>query len=710
MKKITLLVFHFCFLFSVFAEEGMLIPSVINAFESDMKAFGMRLSAKDIYDINNASLKDAIIHFGGGCTAEIVSSQGLVLTNHHCGFYQIQQHSSLENNYLKNGFWAKTLKDELPNPGLTATRIVRIEDVTNEVLNGVEALASDQDKNVKIQENIQQIKQRLTAGTNYEADLKAFDYGNSYYCLIKETFKDVRLVGTPPNDIGKFGGDTDNWVWPRHTGDFSVFRIYANEKNEPADYSEANKPYTPLKFLSIAAGNKTPGEFVMIYGFPGLTEQHLSSESIKFYMETERPLRIKMRDLSLVVIDKAMKNSEATQLKYASKQSRIANAWKKWMGQVDGLKRLDAVHVKQVYEESYNKTANTNQAWAEKYGSVVNNLNQLDVQYKPYKIDYAMYEEFLYVGPEFFKLVRNVNDFKTKFDGYVKDGVVEEKRMALLQSTESFFKEYDLIIDMQVFENQFPVFLANYALPADNVIRKKSHNDWEKAVYNKSIFTSKDELLKFIKNYATKSVKILEKDPAYILESQISNDFKTRVRPSLITYFAQENQLLKLYVEGKYTMFPNEKHWPDANSTLRITYGKLEGSSPRDGVQYIEHTTVEGIIAKNESGNPDYELLPEVVDFLKKKDYGEYAQDGEMWVCFTGSNHTTGGNSGSPVLNADGYLMGLNFDRSWESTMSDFIFDPSRCRNIAVDIRYVLWIIDKYAGADRLIKEMDIKR
>src|SRR5690554_6948527 len=274
MKKITLLVFHFCFLFSAIAEEGMLIPSVINAFESDMKAYGMRLSSKDIYDINNASLKDAIIHFGGGCTAEIVSSQGLLLTNHHCGFYQIQQHSSLENNYLKNGFWARTLKDELPNPGLTATRIVRIEDVTADVLKDVDGLSTEQEKNAKIQENIALTKQRLIAGTNYEADLKAFDYGNSFYCLIKETFKDVRLVGTPPNDIGKFGGDTDNWVWPRHTGDFSVFRIYADQDNKPAAYSKNNKPYTPLKFLSIAAGDKTPGEFTMIYGFPGLTEQH----------------------------------------------------------------------------------------------------------------------------------------------------------------------------------------------------------------------------------------------------------------------------------------------------------------------------------------------------------------------------------------------------------------------------------------------------
>ena len=710
MKRFTLFVVQLFLAAAVFAEEGMLIPSVIDAFENDMKAFGMKLSAKDIYDINNASLKDAIIHFGGGCTAEIVSPQGLILTNHHCGYGQIQQHSSLEKDYLKNGFWAKTLSEELPNPGLTATRIVRIEDVTADVLKGIDQLKDPSEKNAKLLENIKSVKQRMTAGTKFEADIKAFDYGNSYYCLIKETFKDVRLVGTPPNAVGKFGGDTDNWVWPRHTGDFSVFRIYADKDNQPAEYNESNKPYVPLHYLPIAAGKRTAGEFTMVYGFPGITEQHLISNEIQFYMDTERPLRIKMRDLSLEVIDAAMRSSDELRIKYAAKQARIANAWKKWIGQLDGLKRLDAVNVKKAYEKTYNETAAGNNEWNSKYGKITARLNQIETEYKAYNLDYALFEEFLYVGPEFFKLIRGFESFKDKYASYEKEGTLTEKRDAYLKSIDNFFKDYDAKIDQAIFDRQFPLFLVNYALPSENAIRKKAAAEWSKQIYGKSIFTEKERLKNFVKNYSPKSDKTLLKDPAIQLYNGITDDFSVRVRPSVINYNTEKNALLKLYVEGKYIMFPNEKHWPDANSTLRITYGKLEGSQPKDGISYVEHTTVDGILEKYQTGNPDFELLPELVDFYNKKEYGDYAQDGEMWVCFTGSNHTTGGNSGSPVINAEGFLMGLNFDRSWESTMSDFIFDPTRCRNIVVDIRYVLWIMEKYAGATRLINEMDIRR
>lgn len=710
MKRFTLFVVQLLLSAIVFAEEGMLIPSVIDAFENDMKAFGMKLSAKDIYDINNASLKDAIIHFNGGCTAEIVSPQGLILTNHHCGYGQIQQHSSLEKDYLKNGFWAKTLSEELPNSGLTATRIVRIEDVTSDVLKGIDQLKDPSEKNAKLLENIKSVKQRMTANTKFDADIKAFDYGNSYYCLIKETFKDVRLVGTPPNAVGKFGGDTDNWVWPRHTGDFSVFRIYADKDNQPAEYNENNKPYIPLHYLPIAAGKRTVGEFTMVYGFPGITEQHLISNEIQFYMETERPLRIKMRDLSLEVIDAAMRSSDELRIKYAAKQARIANAWKKWIGQVDGLKRLDAVNVKKAYEKTYNETAAGNSEWNSRYGKITARLNQIETEYKAYNLDYALFEEFLYVGPEFFKLIRGFESFKDKYASYEKEGTLTEKREAYLKSIDNFFKDYNAKIDQSIFEKQFPLFLTNYALPAENAIRKKAAAEWNKQIYSKSVFTEKERLKNFVKNYSPKSDKALLKDPAVQLSNGITDDFSVRVRPSVINYNTEKNALLKLYVEGKYIMFPNEKHWPDANSTLRITYGKLEGSLPKDGISYVEHTTVDGILEKYQTGNPDFELLPELVDFYNQKEYGDYAQDGEMWVCFTGSNHTTGGNSGSPVINAEGHLMGLNFDRSWESTMSDFIFDPTRCRNIVVDIRYVLWIMEKYAGATRLINEMDIRK
>ena len=347
------------------AEEGMIIPTLLSAFESDMQAMGMKLSAEDIFDANNASIKDAVMHFGGGCTAEIVSDQGLMLTNHHCGFSQINSHSTLENNYLKYGFWAKSKADELANPGLTATRMVKIEDVTGKVLEGTDEL-SGRELAMQIQTKIALLVSKAIEGTHYLAEIKPFDYGNSYYLLVKEEFLDVRLVGAPPSSVGKFGGDTDNWVWPRHTGDFSVFRIYANKDNKPAEYSKDNQPYSPIHFLPVSVKDRKEGDFTMVFGFPGRTYQHTISSELAFIINTQRPAQIKMRDHSLSIIKPAMKASEATTLQYASKQSRIANAWKKWIGQIDGLKRNDAVAKKIAYEKRYTEKANLNRNWKEK--------------------------------------------------------------------------------------------------------------------------------------------------------------------------------------------------------------------------------------------------------------------------------------------------------------------------------------------------------
>ena len=390
MKKILSLLLGILFFNHALADEGMLIPSLIKAFESDMKAKGMRLSAEDIYSVNSSSLKDAIFQFGGGCTAEVVSKKGLLLTNHHCGYSQIQSHSSLENNYIENGYWAKNLSEELTNPGLTAMRIVRIENVTEQVLLGVKSdFASNE-----IENNIAAIIANATKGTHYTANVKAFNYGNEYYLMVKETFLDVRFVGTPPNSIGKFGGDTDNWVWPRHTGDFSVFRIYAGKDNKPAEYNSENKPYTPLHYLPISMKDRKKGDFTMVYGFPGSTEQHVCSNYLEQIITKERPSRIRMRDLSLSVIDKAMKNSELIRIQYASKQARISNAWKKWIGQIDGLKRLDAVRLKKETEAEFTKRALSRKDWKEKYGETVSKMNALSNEFFKYEYLYAMGIEY----------------------------------------------------------------------------------------------------------------------------------------------------------------------------------------------------------------------------------------------------------------------------------------------------------------------------
>lgn len=682
----------------------MLIPSLIAAFESDMKARGMKLSVEDIYSVNHSSLKDAVLQFGGGCTAEIVSDKGLLLTNHHCGYSQIQSHSSLEHDYLKNGYWAKNYAEELPNPGLTALRIVRIEEVTNAVLKGA---ASKNDQAI-IQENIKKIAAEAVKGTGFEAEIKAFNYGNDYYMMVKEVFQDIRFVGTPPNSIGKFGGDTDNWVWPRHTGDFSVFRIYVGKDNKPAAYSKDNVPYTPIKYLPISFKDRKTGDFTMVYGFPGLTEQHVVSGYLKFIIEKERPARIHMRDLSLGVINEGMRSADLIRIQYSAKQASIANAWKKWIGQVDGLKNLDAVAVKQAEEKKYIETAKSKSEWG-KYAEVVDKMNTLVAAKSAIEFRYAMGVEYFSYGPEYFKLVRNAMDLVTNYEKYKQSGELQKTIEKYKTGAEGFFKNYDVNIDRKIFEAQTEEYYKQL-----EIVVRGSHAEFAKytaqKIYSTSVFVSKEKYLAFLNSFSDKSLKKIMKDPGYAYYAPMINTFRNDLVPQFQTYQNEMNALLQLYVEGKVTMFPNEKHWPDANSTLRITYGQLEGSAPTDGMMYTDHTTIDGIIAKNKTGNSDFELLPRMLELYEAKNYGPYAQNGQLWVCFTGSNHTTGGNSGSPVLDENGYLMGLNFDRSWESTMSDYMFDPNRCRNIVVDIRYVMWVMDIYAGAKHLVDEMTLMK
>lgn len=689
------------------AEEGMLIPSLIAAFESDMKAKGMKLSAADIYSVNSTSIKDAVLQFGGGCTAELVSSKGLLLTNHHCGYSQIQSHSSLEHDYLKNGFWAKNFNEELPNPGLTAMRIVRIEDVTKAVLSG----AASKNDSETIKANIKKLCAAAVVGTHYEAEIKPFNYGNDYYMMVKETFLDVRFVGTPPNSIGKFGGDTDNWVWPRHTGDFSVFRVYAGKDNKPAAYSKDNVPYQPLHFLPVSFKDRKEGDFTMVYGFPGTTEQHVVSEYLKFIVEKERPSRILMRNNSLEVINAGMKSSDLIRIQYSAKQASIANAWKKWIGQIQGLKELQALQSKLDYEAKYMTSAATKSEWS-KYSAALKDLNDLVKRNVNSEYEYAMGVEYFYVGPEYFKMVRATEELMNNFDKWTPEEIAKAKEK-LKTSAAGFFKNFNSSVDKGIFERLTAIYLdktnkwatiqasMKKATSLENFVLSKAN-----AIYSTSIFSDSTRYKNFLNNLTSKSLTKAKSDVGLVFYNTYAVPFMNEIVPAYRSFQASVNNLMQVYVEGKYVMFPNDKHWPDANSTLRLTYGQLEGSSPTDGMRYTEHTTLDGIIAKYNSGNPDFELLPRMLELQAAKNYGNYHQNGELWVCFTGSNHTTGGNSGSPVLDANGHLMGLNFDRSWESTMSDYLFDSSRCRNIVVDIRYVLWVMDIYSGARHLVDEM----
>lgn len=719
LKKIAvgLMVIMFGWNLTLKASEGMWIPMLLKSLnESDMKAMGLRLSAEDLYSINKSSLKDAIVHFGGGCTAEVVSSQGLIFTNHHCGFSQIQSHSSVENDYLKNGFWAKEKSQELTNPGLTATFIVRIEDVTKEVLEGTEG-KSDAEKAGMVADHIRQIEGKVTASEkNHEATIKPFFYGNEYYMIVTKTYRDVRLVGAPPSAVGKFGGDTDNWMWPRHTGDFSVFRVYAGADNEPADVSDSNVPYKPLKHFPISLKGVKTGDFTLVYGFPGRTQQYLHSSAVKFVTEKQNPAAIGMREKSLAIIDAKMAESDRWRIAYAAVQARISNYYKKWIGENRGLEKLDAIRVKEEMEKEFAARIDKDPKLKAQYGDLQQKLVAHYAQGDKYLMARSMLIELFYTGPQFMRFVSNFTTL-IEYPDKLSEAEQKEEIENLKNGSEGYFKDYDPATDQAIFAVLYPEYIRNLSPELRPDLHKelsaKYGNNWDQYaadLFSKSVFTDQARLMKWLDNYSVKKLKKVKADPAYQIMKSVLDAWRSKSAQQYSAFDAELSALMEDYVKAMMIVFPDKKYWPDANSTLRVTYGKVEGSEPRDGVEYTPYTTMDGVLAKYVPGDREFDLPQRLIDMAKARDYGQYGSNGELVICFTASNHTTGGNSGSPVINGDGQLIGINFDRSWESTMSDIMFDPERCRNITVDIRYVLWVIDKYAGASNLIEEMTLVR
>lgn len=690
MKYIKIL-FLFLFIQVSAQQGGMWIPSLLEGMnEQEIKSLGGKLTAKDIYDVNNSSLKDAIGHFNGGCTSEVISPKGLILTNHHCGFGQIQSHSSLENDYLKDGFWAMTQKEELPNNGLFVEFIVRIDDVTKQALAGVNDTMTESEKQSTIDKNINQLIKSAKKEDWQLAKVRPFYKGNQYFLFVTEKFEDVRLVGAPPSSIGKFGSDTDNWVFPRHTGDFSLFRIYADKNNRPAKYSKDNVPYTPKHFLPVSLDGVEEGDFTMVFGFPGRTNEYLPATAIKHITQEFNPSNIAIREAALKEIDAQMKASDAIRIKYASKQARIANAWKKWIGENLGIKKSNAIEKRKAFETTFNK-ALKEKGLEQKYGNILPEFETLYKDFANINIKRRNFIEVFIVTNELMHMAFRA--YQLEQTALNKPEDFEKAKASYIARLKGIHKNYDVNVDKGVFNNVMPLYTKNV----------------DASIYNKTSLTDLDKALKLLEGDAKKVVKNLNKDAAYQYAKPMVAEFYAKINPE----FQHKNQaiaaLQKKYMKALMEALPNARYFPDANSTLRVTYGQVRGYAPRDAVYYNPVSYLDGVIEKYVPGDYEFDVPKKLRDLYDAKDYGQYAdKNGKVPVCFLGTNHTTGGNSGSPAIDANGNLVGLNFDRVWEGTMSDINYDPEICRNIMVDLRYVLFIIDKYAGAKHLIDEMKL--
>ena len=705
------------------ADEGMWLPLLLKALnEGDMKARGMRMSADDIYSVNHSSLKDAVVQFGGGCTGEIISGEGLLLTNHHCGFSQIQQHSSVEKDYLTNGYWARTRADELPNPGLTAMFIIRMEDVTQQVLGGMPANVNESGRENYVQQQIERLSKAATAGTHYGAIIRPFFYGQEYYMFVTETFQDVRLVGAPPSGIGKFGGDTDNWMWPRHTGDFSLFRVYAGPDGKPAAPSPTNVPLKPRQFLPISLAPVKEGDFTLVFGFPGRTTEYLTSYGVRELQDVSNPARVALRDARLKRWDVAMKSSDRLRIAYAAKQASLANYWKKWLGEMRGLHRLNAVLRKQEQETRFRQWVSAAPARQTEYGAVLTGIEQnyREQQNLTLARDYVTEAT---LGVELFALANNsfqpladLLTSTTTAEPAARQAAVEALVTRIRGGLPNWYKNYDAATDQLIAADllRLQARAVPVAVLAPAVREAAGTNDdyssFAQRVFLTSNLVSLEKANKLLDRVAAGDGQALLDDPAFKFASAVVSHYKTTILAPYQRLTENTTLLSRTYVRGLRAMQTDRKFYPDANSTLRVAYGNVRGYEPADGTRYEYLTTLDGVLEKADSTSEEFTAPRALISAWKRKDYGQYAVNGTVPVAFLASNHTTGGNSGSPVINGRGELMGLNFDRVWEGTMSDVMFDPAMGRNIAMSMHYLLFVIDKVGNSPQLVQEMKIVR
>ena len=698
------------------ADEGMWIPILIEKFNIEiMQEKGFKLSAEDIYSVNQASMKDAVMIFGGGCTAELISDEGLLITNHHCGYSKIQSHSTVAHDYLTNGFWAMSQEEELANPGLTVTFLKWMKDVTEEVLEGIKDGMSEEELYDIKQENILKIKEEAIEGTHFTAQVKPFYYGNQYFLFVNETYKDVRLVGAPPSAIGKFGGDTDNWMWPRHTGDFSLFRIYAGKDNIPAVYSPDNVPFKPKKFFPISLKGTKPGDFTMVFGYPGSTYEYVPSFHLQMLTGDIYPELIDVRTKKLEIMQNTMEKSPEVRIQYSAKAAGVSNSWKRWKGEIRGLDKLDAVIKKQEYEKRFMEWTGANPDRNLRYGKLLEHYEKVYGEIAPVSLAQSYLREvFFSYGVENISLVSGFS----KLVSLIENGASPEEINKVLESlrgrTAGFFKNYDpatgdalAVAMLSMFEKNVP---GEYHPEEYKKIMEKyngNYQTWIKMVRKKSLFMDEEVLLGFLNSFKASDVKKIKKDPVYML-AQSAGEAYGKIRSDYGKLNQELESLHRIYMKAQMEFEPEKLFYPDANFSLRVSYGEVSGYDPRDAVFYKHYTTLEGVIEKDNPEIYDYDVPEKLKELYLKKDYGRYSQDGKIPICFLATNHSTGGNSGSPVIDAEGNLIGINFDRAWEGVMSDLMFNPEQCRNISIDIRYALFIIDKFAGAGYLIDEMTL--
>jgi hypothetical protein len=715
MKKFLLSILAAASILSSRADEGMWLPMLIGKNYDEMVRMGLKLSKEDLYSINNSSLKDAIVQFGGGCTAEMISEKGLLITNHHCGYGSIAGLSTVEHNYLDNGFWAKSMSEELPAPGLSVIFLQRMEDVTKKVMDEVGNLKGEE-YTKKFDEVRKKIEKAASENDKYVANVKEYFNGNQIILLVYKKYTDVRLVGTPPKSLGKFGGDTDNWMWPRHTADFSMFRVYAGADNEPAAYSANNKPYQPKKFLPVSIKGVKEGDFAMIYGYPGRTNRYEIASGIDLALSDVNPSIVNIRDKKLSVMRKHMNADKSVYLKYTSQYQSIANYWKYYIGQTEQLKRLKVVDKKKKQEQNYTNWAREN---SPAFANVISDYEATYQAYAPYA-KHATYYTEAFRAASLTKMAAAMEPLlKALEKGETSKDTMDKYLKPLKASRRSLFKDYDRNLDQEIFAEMTKMFyndVPQSQLPGiyNEVIFKKFGKSQDKAFTDYAAYVYSNTFLldstKFNAFAAAPTLKQLNNDPAIQYAISFVRNYEQNYQPKVEAFTTKKKDLAKAYIKGQMQMKKDRMFYPDANSTMRISYGKVLSYSPQDAVYYDYFTTLDGLMAKYKPKDEEFDVPQELIDLYNRKDYGRYAdKDGKLVTDFITNNDITGGNSGSPVINGRGELIGLAFDGNWEAMSGDIAFDKKYKRTIVVDSRYVLFLIDKLGHAKNLIREMDVR-